>query len=101
MAVGAMATGALLGSARAHASTPDDTYLAALSRHGITGDPQALIDAGHDTCDAMAQGYVASGFAIWKPNGEFLAAGLSYTQTMQAEHDAVNALCSDRAWWRD
>lgn len=32
----------------AHASTPEDTYLAALGRHGIGGDPQALIGAA--TC---------------------------------------------------
>jgi Protein of unknown function (DUF732) len=87
-------------AAPVHAA-PEDTFMSTLARHGIGGDPQALIGAGHDTCDAMAQGYVASGFLIWKPNGEFLGQGLSYTQTMQAEHDAVNAFCPDKAWWRD
>lgn len=88
-------------TAQAHASTPEDNYLAALGRHGITGDPQALIDAGHDVCWALDQNWVVVGEALWKPQSEYAAQGVTGTQYAQARHDAVNAFCPDHATWRD
>ena len=91
----------LLLAPPAHASTPEDTYLAALARHGIGGDPQALIGAGHDVCDALNVPAIAMGMALLKPDAEMYGQGLSGTQVGQAQHDAVNAFCPDKATWRD
>ncbi|WP_343573427.1 DUF732 domain-containing protein [Mycobacterium sp.] len=91
----------LVFAAAAHASTDDDNYLGALSRHGITGDPAALITAGHDVCWALDQNWVVVGEALWKPQSEYAAQGVTGTQYAQARHDAVNAYCPDHATWRD
>lgn len=97
----AAAIAAIAFASPAHASTPDDTYLAALSRHGITGDPAALIGAGHDVCWALDQNWLVVGEALWKPQAEYGALGIVGHQYVQARHDAVNALCPDNATWRN
>jgi len=101
IALASLAIASLAFAAPAPASTPEDTYLAALSRHGITGDPQALIAAGHDVCWAMDQNWVVVGEAMWKPQAEFGALGIVGSQYGQARHDAVNALCPDKSSWRN
>ena len=101
IALASLAIASLAFAAPATASTPEDTYLAALARHGITGDPQALIDDGHDVCWALNQNWVVVGEAMWKPQAEFGALGIVGAQYGQARHDAVNALCPDKATWRD
>jgi len=101
IALASLAIASLAFAAPATASTPEDTYLAALSRHGITGDPPALIDAGHDACWALGQPWAAVGMALLKSEAEYAAQGLSGAQEKQARHDAVNALCPDKATWRD
>jgi hypothetical protein len=88
-------------AAPAHASTPEDNYLAALARHGIGGDPQALIGAGHDVCDALNVAPIAMGVVMLKPDAEMYAQGLSGPQVAQSQRDAVNTFCPDKAWWRD
>src|SRR5271168_3959518 len=90
----------LISSAPAHASTPDDTYLAALARHGISGDPAALIGAGHDACWALGQPWAAVGMALLRSEAEYAAQGLSGAQEKQARHDAVNALCPENSTWK-
>lgn len=97
----AIAFGVLSLPNTAHASTPEDTYLAALSRHGITGDPAALIDAGHDVCWALGQNWVVIGEALWKAQAEYAGQRIVGPAYGQAKHDAVNALCPDKSSWRD
>jgi hypothetical protein len=48
----AIAAAAAILAAPAHANSTDDAYLAALNSHGIQGDPAALINSGHDACNA-------------------------------------------------
>jgi Protein of unknown function (DUF732) len=101
IALASLAIASLAFAAPATASTPEDTYLAALARHGITGDPQALIDAGHDVCWALNQNWVVIGEALWKAQSEYAGQGIVGPAYGQARHDAVNALCPDKSSWRN
>jgi hypothetical protein len=101
IALASLAIASLAFAAPATASTPEDNYLALLSKHGIGGDPQALIGAGHDVCDALGAPNIAIGVALWKPDAELYGQGLSGPQVAQAQRDAVNSFCPDKAWWRD
>lgn len=83
----------------AHADTVDDHYLTTLAQHGVTADAGALIAAAHDTCDAMAQGYVGSGFAIWKATSDYMGQGLSKQQADQAEFVAIDNYCPNYGHW--
>lgn len=90
---------AIAAAPAAHADADAD-YLAVLARHGVTGDPQALIGAAHDTCDAMSQGYAASGFSIWKATAAYMAQGLSKQQADSAEFVAIDLYCPNYGHWR-
>jgi hypothetical protein len=89
---------AIAAAPAAHADADAD-YLATLARHGVTGDPGALVGAAHDTCDAMAQGYIGSGFAIWKATADYMGQGLSKQQADQAEFVAIDVYCPNYGHW--
>jgi hypothetical protein len=98
-AVGATAAAfALLCAYPAHADAADDQYLGLLSSHGITGQPDLLIAAGHQACEILGLGN-AGGFA-----GPYLAAmtnfdntlapmGFSKAQKQQIAVDASRSYC--------
>ncbi|MGH7734435.1 MAG: DUF732 domain-containing protein [Gemmatimonadales bacterium] len=102
--VAILAVCAVIGAApaTAWADTADDQYLGLLAKHGINGDPGALITAAHDVCDALNQpNPVASNLAMFKPGFEFASQGLWGPQLGQAQYDAINTYCPDKASWRD
>ena len=47
----------------------------------------------------MAQGYVGSGFAIWKATADYMAQGLSKQQADQAEFVAIDVYCPNHGHW--
>lgn len=96
--VGLLLALSIVAAPMAHADADGD-YLARLARHGVKGDPGALIGAAHDTCDAMAQGYVGSGFAIWTATAAYMGQGLSKQQADQAEFVAIDVYCPNYGRW--
>jgi hypothetical protein len=86
------------GVGLAHADNTDDQYLALLSSHGITGQPDELIAASRQACELAGLGN-AGGFA-----GPYLAAmtnldntltamGFNKAQKQQLAVDAARTYC--------
>jgi|SRR5271155_5859686 len=80
----AACTAALIATAPAAHADADADYLATLARHGVTGDPGALIGAGHDVCWAFDQNWLA-GIALWKAQAEYAGQGVTGTGYDQAQ----------------
>lgn len=92
----------LMSGGMAHADALDDQYLKLLASHGIEGDPEQLISAGHDSCDALDQGRIGFGmspygFAVMKITGQLMAQGLASQQVSQLMHDANTVYCPGKA----
>jgi hypothetical protein len=67
IALASLAIASVAFAAPATASTPEDTYLAALARHGITGDPQASDLASSGKRPPRQQSLISRHkFAAWR-----------------------------------
>ena len=99
-AIAAVIIAVLLPVGAAYADSTDDHYLALLSSHGVTGQPDQLIADGHQTCDAYSQGRFGIGVspyqvAMIKLNNDLAAQGFSPHDMSQLMLDATRAYCPE------
>ena len=92
----------LLPTPVARADGQDDRFLAKLSAHGISGAPDPLIEAGHETCDALDQGRVGIGMSPYTAamvhiEGELAGQGVPSAQMSQFVNDSRSIYCPDKA----
>ena len=97
-----MAVFLILPTPVARADDQDDRFLAKLSAHGISGAPDQLIAAGHETCDALDQGRVGVGMspytaAMLHVEGQLAGQGVSSSQMSQFVTDSRSIYCPDKA----
>ena len=57
---------AVWSAGAAHADATDEQYLQLLASHGVTGQPDQLIAAGRQACDALGQGKVGLGISPYQ-----------------------------------
>ncbi|MBW0012544.1 DUF732 domain-containing protein [Mycobacterium sp.] len=88
----AIALAAFAGAGTAAASTPDDTFIAQMTRLGVTfSSPQEAVRQGHQVCTRLAAG--KTGLDVFH---EVLGQG--HLTPKQAAHlviDATDAYCPD------
>jgi hypothetical protein len=101
---------ALLAAPLAHAESPDDQFLALLSKDGVTvNDPHALIGIAHQRCSDNALGREQGLMPRlgWEPSpydtavrgleSRLMAEGLAPPQVGRFMQDAVSVYCPEQA----
>ncbi len=88
--VGALIT--LTFPAFAHANSPDDQFLAAVSKQGIGGQPDQLIAYAHTMCDVMG-----TPAALGPMTNLMATQGLSPQQVAYVAADGVRAYCPEKS----
>src|SRR3984893_18806018 len=106
--VAAAAAAVMLAAGIAHASGPDDQFLALLSKDGIVGAPDQMIAVAHERCDDA--NLPRSGPFNWRFGGqpspyigaigniytELEATGMNSAQSGPLIRDAIAVYCPDQ-----
>jgi uncharacterized protein DUF732 len=86
-----LVAGLIGGIPAATADDPDHAYLSAVAALGVsTANRDALISAGHATCDSSGNPYAQVGL-----RGQFMNAGVPFGQTGAAQIAAMRQYCPD------